>query len=158
MTPPRTVLEEYVEAGKLMQLATLNADGSPHMCNVWYDPHFDPDVLRFLSRHDRLHSEHVRAGRPVAGSIVAVPLEGLGQVVRGVTFSGTAVELPRTGIPDQLRDFISRWPNARDGIDEARLATGATPTRLYEIRVSEWVLFDEQNFPDQPRQVVPASA
>jgi catechol 2,3-dioxygenase-like lactoylglutathione lyase family enzyme len=156
MTEPRTALKEYVKAGKLMQLATLSADGSPHMCNVWYDPHFDPDVLRFISRHDRVHSKHIRAGRPVAGSIVAIHLEGLGQVARGVTYSGTAIELPQSDISDQLSAFISRWPNASQGISEARLRAGEIPTRLYEVRVAEWVLFDEENFPDQPRQVVSA--
>jgi len=140
-----------------MQLATVRPDGSPHMCNVWYDAHFKPDILRFISRHDRLHSEHIRAGCPVAGSIISIELEGLGQVVRGVTFSGRAVELPQDGTSRELAAFLARWPRASSGIDEARLRSGETPTRLYEVRVEEWVLFDEQNLPKEPRQAVPAT-
>jgi hypothetical protein len=148
----RAVLEQYVTSGALMQLATVTPDGSPHLCNVWYDAHFNPDVLRFISRWDRNHSEHIRSGRPVAGSIIAIPLEGLGQLARGITFTGDAVELPQRGISAQLHAFLSRWPNAREGIDEDRLRTGHTPVRLYEVAVSEWVLFDEQYFPAEPRQ------
>lgn len=34
MSNERTLLEQYVRAGKLMQLASLNSDGSPVVCNV----------------------------------------------------------------------------------------------------------------------------
>lgn len=82
MSDKRSLLEEYVRNSTLMQLATLRPDGAPAVCNVWYDPHFTPDILRFISRHDRRHSDDVRHDKRVAGSIVAVPLEGLGQVAR----------------------------------------------------------------------------
>ena len=80
---PREFLKEYVESGKLMQLATLRSDGSPELCNVWYDPHFGPDLLRFISRHDRNHSVNICTDGRVAGSIIAIQLEALGQKVRG---------------------------------------------------------------------------
>jgi len=153
----RNVLEDYVLDGQLMQVATLSAaEAGPGLCSVWYDPHFGPDLVRFISRHDRQHSHAIRADPRVAGAIVAIPLTGLGQVARGVTFTGQARELPVRGVDEQISEFCRRWPNAQPAIDPHKLAAGETASRLYEIRVTEWVLFDEENFPQQPRQVIPA--
>lgn len=144
----RTLLEQYVRTGTLMQLATLRPGGSPVVCNVWYDAHFAPDVLRFVSRHGRHHSVNIRDDPRVAGSIVAIDLEGLGQKARGVTFTGAARELDPSRAGAEIAAFTRRWPAA-----SAALEPG-TPHRLYEVTVDEWVLFDEVNFPEQPRQVV----
>jgi hypothetical protein len=152
----RKLVEEYVSSGKLMQVATLAADGQPEVCNVWYDPHFRPDLLRFISRHTRNHSENIRARPGVAGSIVAIPLVGLGQTARAVTFRGQATELLTIGVDTEARSFIGRWPAAESAIDPDALARNETTSRLYEIRVTEWILFDEENFPEQPRRVVGA--
>jgi uncharacterized protein YhbP (UPF0306 family) len=153
----RDILEDYVSGGQLMQVATLTSpDTVPGLCSVWYDAHFGPDLVRFISRHDRQHSRAIRADPRVAGAIVAIPLTGLGQVARGVTFTGRAHELPLLGIDQQISDFCRRWPKAHPAIDPAKLAAGETSSRLYEIGVTEWVLFDEQNFPQQPRQIIPA--
>src|SRR5690349_550170 len=116
MADERDLLEAYVLAGKLMQVASLETDGSPRVCNVWYDPHFAPDLLRFISRHDRLHSANIRRDGRVAGGVIAITLEGLGQVARGVTFQGLARELPTTGVDGKARDFIRRWPRAEGAI------------------------------------------
>lgn len=154
MPSARDLLEQYVESGKLMQLATLCAGGSPVVCNVWYDFQFAPDLLRFVSRHDRNHCANIRNDARVAGSIIAIELEGLGQTVRGVTYTGAARELPVVGVDDEIRAFVTRWPASSATIDPDALANGETATRLYEITVDDWVLFDEENFPDQPRQAV----
>ncbi|MEV6866241.1 pyridoxamine 5'-phosphate oxidase family protein [Streptosporangium subroseum] len=152
----RITLEEYVAGGALMQLATLTAGGAPQACSVWYDFGFGPDVLRWISRHDRAHSLSIGDDPRVAGAIVSIPLEGLGQTVRGVSFTGHAQELPLEGIDRQITQFVARWPAASGALDPIRLAAGQTPTRLYELHIMQWVLFDEENFPDDPRQVVAA--
>jgi uncharacterized protein YhbP (UPF0306 family) len=149
------LVEEYVAGGTLMQLATLDPDGSPAVCTVWYDAGFRPDVLRFISRPDRRHSRNLRARPRVAGTIVAGPPDRLGAAVCGTSFAGTARELPRTGIDEPLARFVARWPAAGPMLDPAALRDGTAGARLYEIRVTEWVLFDEVAFPAAPRQVVP---
>lgn len=154
MASARHLLEEYVRSGKLMQVATLTSDGSPAVCNVWYDAHFQPDVLRFISRHDRHHSEHIRNDARVAGSIIAIPLDALGQQVRGVTFTGRARELPCLGIDAEIDLFTRRWPASTAALNPDALARAETPIRLYDISVNEWVLFDEANFPEEPRKVI----
>jgi uncharacterized protein YhbP (UPF0306 family) len=157
MSNERVLLENYVQAGKLMQLASLNNDGSPVVCNVWYDAHFTPDVLRFISRDNRQHSQNVRIDGRVAGSIIAIPLQGLGQTVRGVTFTGFARELPTCEADREVAAFVARWPRAEAALHPEKFAHGKIPTRLYEVTVAEWVLFDEENFPEQPRRVLEAA-
>lgn len=154
MSKARALLEEYVTTGKLMQLTTLNADGSPVVCNLWYDPHFTPDLLRWISRHDRQHSRNLATDPRIAGAIIAIPLTGLGQTVRGVSFTGHARELPTQGIDRQIDQFLTRWPAAATALDPALLANGQSPIRLYEATITGWVLFDEEHFPHQPRQEI----
>jgi uncharacterized protein YhbP (UPF0306 family) len=155
MSSAAGLVEEYVSGGMLMQVATLDADGAPGVCSVWYAAAFRPDLLRFISRPDRRHSRNIRARARVAGAVVTGWPDGLGPAVRGVTFTGSAVELPRVGIDGALAGFLARWPAAARLISPAALRDGTTAARLYEVRVAEWVLFDEVNFPGDPRQVVP---
>lgn len=152
MDTARTILEEYVRSGKLMQVATISDAGFPAVCHVWYRALFRPDRLYFISRHDREHSANIRGNQHVAGGIVSIPLAGLGQTVRGVTFKGCARELGiDAGV--ELEGFFERWPDARSLISIRRIAENDTPSRLYEIGIDEWVLFDEQTFPDSPRRL-----
>jgi uncharacterized protein YhbP (UPF0306 family) len=155
MSDDRELLEEYIDEGKLMQLATRDNDG-PWMCNVWYAHRFAPDRIYFISSVARHHSQQIRDDGAVAGTIMHEQLEQLGQKVRGVTFRGHATELPTEGIDEAIAHFLARWPTASGGIDAKLLAAGETPIRLYEISVREWVLFDEVNFPDQPRRDIVA--
>ncbi len=153
METARTLLEEYVYTGKLMQIATLSNTGFPALCHVWYHVQFRPDRFYFISRRDRAHSVNIRQDDRVAGGVVAIPLTGLGQKVRGVTFMGRAAELGAAA-HDRLEAFLERWPHARNTITTERVSNDDTPSRLYEIRVDEWVLFDEQAFPDSPRRTI----
>jgi uncharacterized protein YhbP (UPF0306 family) len=156
MGEPRDLLEDYVAAGKALQLATVRGDGAPVVCNLWYAYGFDPDRLWFISRPAREHCANLRADPRIAGAILAIELDEVGQAVRGVSFTGQATELPTTGIDNQIQAYAGRWPRAANAIDPQRLARGETHHRVYEIAVDAWVLYDEENFRDQPRQVVPA--
>ncbi|MFF0487491.1 pyridoxamine 5'-phosphate oxidase family protein [Nocardia sp. NPDC004068] len=144
----RDHLEHYVRSGKLMQLASVSGDGTPRVCSVWYLPNFAPDLLYFVSRADREHSENIRRTPSVAGAIIDIPVVELGQTARGVQFVGQARELPGTGIDELAARFVERWPNAKRVFD----AMPGGASRLYEIAVSEWVLFDEENYRSDPRR------
>lgn len=157
MSDARSLLEEYVGRGKVMQLATLTGDGSPVVCNLFFAATLTPDRLYFISRPTRDHCANIRADARVAGAILAIDVEGVGQAVRGVTFTATAVELPTTGIDAKARVYADRWPAASNAIDPARLASGAAHHRVYELMVAGWVLYDEENFAGQPRQPVRAA-
>ncbi len=156
MADLRRMLADYVRPGKVMQLSTLDGDGAPYVSNLWFAGTFSPDRLYFISRPARAHCENIRLRRRVAGAILAIELHDLGQAVRGVTFAGTAVELPTSGIDDQIGVYVRRWPSAARAIDPHRLASGEAHHRLYEIQVTGWVLYDEENFRTDPRQPVEA--
>ncbi len=103
-----------------------------------------------------MHSINIRRDQRVAGGIVNIPLTGLGQTVTGVTLRGIAVELDASA-HRELENFLARWPRARESITTERVVAKSTPSRLYEISVDEWVLFDEHSFSDQPRQEIPGN-
>lgn len=152
----RHLLEEYVAAGKVMQLATLDPDGHPYANNLWFASTLRPDRLLFISRPNRAHCDYIRNRPHVAGAILAIDLHDPSQPVRGVTFTGTARELPTTGVDEQISAYQRRWPPTAAAIDPARMAAGEAHHRLYEITVTAWVLYDEVNFRGGPRQPVPA--
>lgn len=52
--------------------------------------------------------------------------------------------------------FLRRWPQASSHVNADTLADEAAPSRLYEITVTSWILFDEDSYPDQPRRPLPA--
>ena len=156
MADLRELLMEYVSAGKAMQLATLDDDGTPYMSHLWFAGRFDPDRLYFISRPARNHCRYIRERSRVAGAVLAIELDNLGQAVRGVTFRGTATELPTAGIEAAIETYVTRWPTAADAIDPARLAAGEAHHRVYEIAVDQWLLYDEENFRTDPRQPVEA--
>jgi uncharacterized protein YhbP (UPF0306 family) len=150
----RLLLEEYITAGKVMQLATLDPDGRPYVNNLWFASTLRPDRLYFISRPNRRHCEYIRERPSVAGAILAIELVDPSQPVRGVTFTGTARELPTTGIDEQIGVYQRRWPTTAAAIDPARMAAGQAHHRVYEITVTGWVLYDEVNFRGGPRQPV----
>ncbi|HKS98024.1 MAG TPA: pyridoxamine 5'-phosphate oxidase family protein [Rugosimonospora sp.] len=154
MVDTRSLLEAYVRNGKVMQLATLDGKGAPYVSNLWFASSFGPDRLWFISRPTRMHSENIRERPAVAGAVLAIDLDELGQAVRGVTFSGTAKELPTTNVETAIGAYVGRWPNAAHALDSDRLANGAAHHRIYEIAVNNWILYDEENFSAAPRQPV----
>ncbi|WP_018635507.1 pyridoxamine 5'-phosphate oxidase family protein [Parafrankia elaeagni] len=149
-----TLTRDYVRDGKVMQIATLAADGEPVVCNLWYASSFDPDRLLFISRPDRVHCQNIRADRRVGGAVLTIELDGLGQEVQGVSFAGTARQVPEDAADDLLPIYHRRWPAGASLASVERWREDADAHRLYEIRVHRWTLFDEINHPDDPRRVI----
>jgi uncharacterized protein YhbP (UPF0306 family) len=156
MVDARALLEDEVRAGKALQLATLGPDGAPVVCNLWYALTFEPDRLFFISRPSRVHCANLRRDPRVAGAVLAIELDDPGSTAaRGVQFTGRAVELPTTGIGEQIAVYAGRWPATANAIDPWRMERGETHHRVYQIDVTGWVLYDEANFGKDPRQPVP---
>jgi hypothetical protein len=59
-------------------------------------------------------------------------------------------------VDNAIDTFTARWPASSATLSAGKLARGDTPVRIYEVAVAEWILFDEANFPEQPRQVLRA--
>jgi uncharacterized protein YhbP (UPF0306 family) len=146
----RGLIEEYLNAAKLMQVATCIND-QPWLAHVWFAPD-DKLNLYFISRRDRRHSEEIRTQHKVAGGIVQPPFEGLGQKVRGLTFQGTAEQVGLVHLREAYGVYKRKWPQVTEHAGIDGIISNAIATRFYKIAPSLYVLFDEVNFPEQPRQ------
>jgi len=145
------LLREYVQGGQLMQIATLASDGGPRVSHCWYAADRELNLV-FLSRVGRHHSREILTDKRVAGGIIATPLEGLGQKVRGATFQGTAHQIVPNDLTDAYETYCLRWPQAREMVSLEALTTEATENRLWTVIPTTYVLFDEISFPDEPRR------
>lgn len=145
------MIDGYLAKGKLLHLATIS-NGIPWLCHVWYAQGPWPNSLVFTSNRSRRHSIEIASGSNVAGGIVAIDLEGLGQKVQGVSFEGRASEASREMMTEAYEAYASRWPRVRTMFSSRDIETGATNMRMYVVRLVRLVFFDEINFPDDPRK------
>lgn len=153
---PQALLR-HVEDGKLMQLASISNDG-PRVFSVWYAVSDDMSSIIFISNRNRNHSlEYARDPR-AGGTIVAIALEGLGQKVEGVSFSGTVREATGEDMAVSYETYAAKWPIVRQMFDAADVAAGRTDMRVYRLDVEQWIFFSEREYPDSPRQEFPGGS
>ena len=142
----------FVEKGKLMQVATSKED-QPWIINCWYT--FDDDWnFYFISGTQRRHILELRDNPKVACTITPhYILEELGQKVQGLHFEGVAEEVSGFGLTDVFNNFTAKWKIAKDHISVDKIKQGLC-SKLYRVKATKLVWFDEINFPDEPRQEI----
>ena len=149
----RKLVRDYLEDAKLMQVATVK-NNKPWAASVWY-VHDKDWNLYFISRHSRRHSLELKKNQNVAGTIVIPHTKGSGEKVRGLQFEGPAHDL--TGVKEQKtleranKLYLSKYSLAED-IPIENLTDPDWIATYYVIHPTSFVLFDEVNFPDSPRQ------
>lgn len=148
-----TLIEEYLRAGKLLHLA-CSSNAALWMCHVWYAVGDRPNVLIFTSNKARRHSKEIRHNPIVAGGVVAMDLEGLGQKVRGLSFEGRAEEVIGEAIEKAYDYYAQRWPQVRTMFTSADIQSNLVDMRMYRVELVKAVLFDEVNYPGNPRQEI----
>jgi uncharacterized protein YhbP (UPF0306 family) len=144
------LIREFLSTAKLMQVATC-VDNQPWVAHVWFS-HDDKLNLYFISRNDRRHSQEIRKQPKVAGGIVNPPFEGLGQKVRGLSFQGNAYETEGSSLEEAYEHYRKRWSNVVEHAKLKDMIDGSIKVRVYKIVPTLYVLFDEIDFPSQPRQ------
>jgi uncharacterized protein YhbP (UPF0306 family) len=147
------LLHEYVSVGKLMQVATQDFDNKPWLVHVWYaaNPRLE---LIFASNVARRYCDYIKTSPAVAGGIIATNLEGLGHKVRGVTFTGNARECAGRELEEAYETYATRWQNTQYLFPLAGIQSGESPVRMYKITATQFILFDEVNYPAQPKRVI----
>lgn len=148
-----SLIDSYLDSGKLLHLTTV-LNGIPWLSHIWYAKHGGWTDLVFTSNWQRRHSRELKANPAVAGGVVAIDLIGLGQKVRGLSFEGNAQELHGENMHGAYESYAFRWPQVRDMFTASDIDSGATEMRMYSIHISRAVLFDEVNFPEEPRQEI----
>jgi uncharacterized protein YhbP (UPF0306 family) len=144
----RTLISEYLKKAKLMQIATVKND-KPWVASVWYV--VDNELnLYFMSKDSRRHSLEIKNNPNVAGAIV-IPHKTLGDKTRGLQFEGTCKEVKGTAALKTFTLFIKTYPMITKFVSSTKELL-KSPHRFYKVTPNQIVLFDELNFPDNPRQ------
>lgn len=145
----KELVSTYLEEAKLMQVAT-SKDNKPWVATVWYAS--DEDLnLYFISRKARRHSLEIKENPAVAGAIVKPHLEGSGEKVAGLQLEGEAELCFGDTLVEARGLYFAKYPAA----EHIPLETFEDPNftaAFYVIRPKAFILFDEVNFPDNPRQ------
>ena len=143
----RTLIVEYLSSAKLMQVAT-SREGQPWICTVFFA--FDNNLnLYWISKPDSRHSEEIRQNEKVSGTIV-LPHK-IGEKVRGIQLQGVAKKLSdKTEAADAMDYYAERFSTPKERVKAILDNTGGYV--VYKITPQTFVLFDQVNFPDNPRQ------
>lgn len=143
----KKLIKEYLENARMMQIATVKND-QPWVCTVYFA--FDKDFnLYWISQQTRRHSEELRNNKKTAGTIVLHHTPG--DSVRGIQFQGTAKELlDKKEAKVALACYAKRYGMPVKRVKE--ILDGTDGHVAYKITPSLYVLFDEVNFPNDPRQ------
>lgn len=142
----KKLITEYLEQARLMQVATSKGD-QPWVCTVYFAA---DDMLNiyWISKPNRRHSEELKNNSKVAGAIVLPHTPG--DDVRGIQFQGVAYELSGKDAGEGIGVYAKRYNMPQERVE--KILNGTDGHAVYKIKVDTFVLFDEVNFPDNPRQ------
>lgn len=143
----KTLITEYLQQAKLMQLAT-SIDNQPWVCNVWFAADKDLNVYWFSSI-TRRHSEEVTKNNKVAAAF-ALP-HTPDDPPRGLQLQGIAELLTDQKDIDKAISVYANRIFPTEKIKEF-MENKEKPHRFYRIKPTQFVLFDVVNFPDNSRQ------
>jgi uncharacterized protein YhbP (UPF0306 family) len=145
----KQLLKTYLNQRHMMQLATVGG-GKPWSCTVYYVAD-DALNLYWASIPSRRHSREI-ADCPDASIAIAVRGEKGGKVI-GIQAEGTAEMVENTGdIQPIAQKYAAAFGRDKQWSDDfSRLKT---EHRLYKFTPKNYVLFDDEHFPDDSRQEI----
>ena len=142
------LLKEYFTNNTLMQLATVNGDGQPWLCNVYFVTDEDNNIYWTSAREKRRHSKEIKHNPKAAVTIVHDS-----ERKQALQITGNAYEVP---LDDAAR--VDKLYSDKYG-DKDRLAevmVDLPEGRAYWVVQPDKIYFwDEVNFPDAPKQEFP---
>ncbi len=143
----KKLIEDYLKKAKILQIAT-SKENQPWACTVYFA--FDEQLnLYWISKSNRRHSEEIRNNNKVAGVIVLPHTPG--DKVQGIQLQGIAKELTdKTEAAVGMKYYAKRFGMKPERVKA--VLDGTDGHICYKISPSLCVLFDETNFPDNPRQ------
>lgn len=142
---PENYIIKYLDEIQLMQLASCK-DNQPWVVNVYFAVDNQHNFY-WTSQNTRRHSQEIADNGKVAAAI-HLPYQP-GVPGRGVQVQGVARAVPQEEV-DQLFQAYAEKFNAHAMLPT--LLDEASPHTLYQMKTDSFVLWDEQNFPDNPRQ------
>jgi len=141
------LIRQYVNQSNIMQLATCLND-QPWVVTVHF--YADADLnLYWSSRSDRRHSQEIAANPNVSATILTHENTTEENWVIGLTASGQAEQLDSLG-DDITGAYIKKL--LKDPELPFKIASGAVPDKWYRLKLLSIILFDNKDFPTEPRQ------
>lgn len=141
----RELLKKHISGGRVMQIATAN-DKHPWICTVYYVED-ELTNLYWLSLPSRRHSQEIEQNSNVAATIAV----NLDQPVVGVQIEGEAdIVDDRDVVKSVMKRYVAKYGVGKDFYDN--FTSGKSQHKLYQLTPKSMVLFDEINFPGDPRQ------
>ena len=140
------LIGEYLNQQHMMQLAT-SINGSPWCCTVYY-VHDEQRNLYWASLPSRRHSQEIEKNPQVA---VAIPIRHTnGEKVVGIQAEGIAEMLkPNEANRPIVEAYAEKFRRDTTWIND--FTAGNNQHQLYKFSPKNFVLFDDVNFPDNPR-------
>lgn len=143
----KNLISSYLQKQHMMQLATFSSD-QPWICNLYYvvDDNFN---LYWLSLKSRRHSQEILKQKKVAA---AIPVNfDIGEKVVGLQIQGIAERIKSNNDSRNIADlYAKKFLRTNKWVDD--FCNNQTDHKLYKLTPELFVLFDEINFPNQPRQ------
>jgi uncharacterized protein YhbP (UPF0306 family) len=150
MANPATLnlIRNYLPHGRMMQVATVNDDGQPWVCTVYYVEDEEMN-LYWLSLPTRRHSMDISQHNEIA---ITVPLK-VDKPVVGIQAEGRANAVAdRKVIERVMKNYVDRYNSGQQFYE--RFIAGENQHVLFRFKPSKFVLFDEVTFPSDGRQEV----
>ena len=140
------LVKKYLGEKQVMQLATVK-DGQPWVCNLHFVPS-EAGILYWVSKTHRRHSQDIENDSKAAA---AIAVKGPEHPVIGIQIEGKAtVVTDKKEIEKAMKLYDSRYKVSKEFYNA--VLDGSASEIFYKITPTLIVLFDEENFPDDPRQ------
>ncbi len=132
--------QAFLEAGRDLQVASLNADGTPHLVTMWYE--LDRGDVCFWTYGKSQKVVNLRRDPRLT---VLVATGEVYEQLRGVSIAGTA-EIVEPGTPEVLafglRLFEKYWGPADDDLVKAGVEAQAQKRVVIRVKPTSTVTWD----------------
>jgi uncharacterized protein YhbP (UPF0306 family) len=141
----RDAVISYLDTATIMQIATVSGE-QPWAATVFFAADNAHEIF-WLSPPNARHSRELNMNDRVAATI-SLPHQ-YGDAWQGLQVEGTVKEIDLSETEQLFQAYAERF-NAHYRL--AALLSGDDASRLYRLKPSLFVLYDEQNFAAEPRQ------
>ncbi len=141
------LISDYLNQSHMMQIATFEAN-QPWVATVFYVTD-DELNLCWASPGNTRHSRNIRENHKVAAAIPVVHEKN--QPVVGLQIEGVASLIDDAKTMEEVaKRYAAEFSFGEKWIK--KICSGQTKHKLYKLNPTKFVLFDDINYPENPRQ------
>lgn len=141
-----SLIREYIQENFLMQLATVD-ESQPWITTLHYAEDRDLN-LYWISSVGTRHSQELQKNNRIAAAIVKPHTEE--EDPRGIQLEGVAEEIIGNASRATLLEYAKKFGTTRKKLDY--FIKGEGGNIFYKLKPTKFYLYDEVNFPDNPKQ------